>query len=129
MAVKVETVIEKYIKLREMRSDLKREYDSKDFELKDKMDKIEVHLLGKLQEQGVDSFKTSTGTAYTTERFKTSCDDWTTFWGWCAKTGRLDMLEKRISSGSVKEYKEETGALPPAVNVFIERAVNVRRPS
>lgn len=127
MAILIDTIITRFVALRDKRSALKKKYDDADELLKTDMGKLEAYLLKKLNEVGSDTFKTEAGTAYIAIDTKVSCADWPLFWKWCAENSRVDMLEKRVSSKSVSEYEAEHGVLPPAVNVSKERVVRVRR--
>lgn len=116
-----------YVKLRDQRTDLKRTYEADDATLKDKMNKLEVWLMNTLRAVGADSLKTDAGTAYISTRDRASCADWGTLWAWLASEGRLDMLEKRVSTGPVVQYLEEMGELPPGVSINREQTIVVRR--
>lgn len=116
-----------YVKLRDERSAIKQEYDAKDAAIKEKMAKLEVWLMTKLRDLGADSLKTSNGTAYISTRDRATCSDWGSLWSWMAEHGRVDMLEKRVSTKPVVEYLEETGELPPGVNIDREQTIIVRR--
>lgn len=125
--VNADTVIAAYVKLRDKRSELKHRYDAEDGELKEKMGKLEAYLLTSMQSQGITQLGSSHGTAYQQTHMKGSCSDWPSFWNFMAETGRFDMTEKRLSVKTVQNYYEETGELPPGVNVSQELKVIVRR--
>ena len=127
MALKLESIIQKFVELREQRAILKRAYEESDYKLKSAQEKIEVHLLKQLNDQGVDSFKTAQGTAYIAQDVKVSCADWVSIWQFMAQNGEFSMMEKRLSVSAVKDYEERTGSLPPYVNKMVERVVRVRR--
>lgn len=127
MTVKTETIIQAYVDLRDKRSALKKKFEAMDEELVSKMDKLEGALLKRLNEAGAESLKTEAGTAYIQLKKKASCADWPSFWQWIVDNGRPDMLEKRVSASTVKEYEEENKELPPFLNVITEREVVVRR--
>lgn len=127
MSLTPEFIIQKYIELRDKRAALKKEWSEKDEELRTASDKLEAWLLKKMDAANTDVIKNKSGTAYTTIDTRISCADWTTFWSWVLENDRVDMLEKRISSRAVKDYIEENGTLPPAVNVMREKTVVVRK--
>lgn len=116
-----------YVKLRDQRSENKRAFEAEDAILKEKMRKLEVWLLTKLNEVGADSFKTDSGTAYITTRDRASCADWGILYPWISEHGRPDMLEKRVATGTVTEYLEEHGELPPGISINREKTIAVRR--
>jgi hypothetical protein len=125
--MKIETVIAKFLAVREKRAILKKEYEASDFRFKEAQDKIEGYLLEKLNEEGLESFKTATGTAYLSTETKAGCADWPNFWEWLAINKKFDMLEKRVAIKGILTYEEDTGALPPYINKMVERVVRVRR--
>lgn len=127
MSPTIETVVEKRIQLRDKRSELKRVWEEEDEVYKVAEDKLDGWLLKRLQEQGVDSVRTEAGTAYTTINTRASCNDWQALWQWISEQNRLDFLEKRVATKTVTEYIEETGNLPPGVNVNREHVIRVRR--
>lgn len=125
--VNADTVIAAYVKLRDKRSELKAGYEAADAELKEKMGKLEAYLLKAMQEQGITQLGSGHGTAYQQIVMKGSCSDWPSFWNFMAESGRFDMTEKRIAMKAVQQYHEETGELPPGVNISQELKVVVRR--
>lgn len=127
MSINTDTIIAKYVELRDKRSELAKKFKEKDDELKGAMEKLEGFLLKRLNDAGSETFKTEHGTAYVQIEKKVSCADWPQFWAWINENQRPDMLEKRVSSAAVKEYEEENNALPPFLNVLTERVVRVRR--
>lgn len=124
---KAEQVIEAIVKLRDQRSALKRQYEADDAILKDKVAKLDAWLLKTMQEVGTDQLKGGGYIAFTSTIDRAKCDDWGSFWTFLAENGRLDMLEKRVSSKTVSEYLEEFGELPPGISISRERTVNVRK--
>lgn len=125
--VNVDTVIAAVIKMRDMRADLKKQFTAKDDLLKQKMEKLENYLAQVMQDTNSTQLGSAHGTAYTQTDMKASCSDWPSFWAFVQETGRFDMLEKRIGGATVKHYYEETGDLPPGINVSQEKKVVVRR--
>jgi hypothetical protein len=124
---RIDTVIEKYIELREKRAILKRAYEQEDFILKEAAEKVEGWLLKKLNEEKVESFKTAVGTAYIAQETRASCADWPSFWQFCADNQLVSLLEKRVSISAIKEFEETNGQLPPFINKTVERVVRVRK--
>jgi hypothetical protein len=125
--VNVDTVIAAYVKLRDRRAALRKEYMAQDEEYVAKMDKLEVFLLTKMQADNMTQLGSEHGTAYQQTVMKGNCSDWPSFWEFLAQTGRFDMMEKRISIKAVQEYFEQTGDMPPGVNVNPELKVVIRR--
>lgn len=125
--ITADKITEAYVNIRDKRSELKRAFEAEDALLREKLDKLEVWLMTKLTELGADQLKTEHGTAYISTRDRASCADWGSLWPWLAEHGRLDMLEKRVSTKPVAEYLDQYGELPPGVNIERERTIVVRR--
>jgi hypothetical protein len=125
--VNVDTVIAAYVKLRDKRAALRKEYMTADEDLIAKMDKLEMFLLEKMKADNMTQLGSEHGTAYQQTVMKGNCSDWPSLWDFLAQSGRFDMLEKRISIKAVQEYYEQTGELPPGVNVNPELKVVIRR--
>jgi hypothetical protein len=125
--VNVDTVIQAYVKLRDQRGTLKQAYDKDDAELKTKMEKLETWLMTQMKLTGSTQLGSAHGTAYQQTVFKGNCSDWPTFWGWLAENGRFDMMERRVSVKTIQEYFQESGELPPGINVNPELRVTIRK--
>lgn len=125
--INVDDVIKKYVSLRDQRSVLKKEYERNDEALKDQQERIEKWLLAKQQSLGVTQFKSAHGIAYQVPKTLYTCVDWGTFHNWIIENRRPDLLEKRILQGGMKEFREETGTIPPGLNSFSKIEVNIRK--
>lgn len=125
--VNVDTVIQAYVKLRDQRGTLKKAYDDEDALLKTKMEKLETWLMSQMQTTGSTQLGSTHGTAYQQTVFKGNCSDWPSFWAFLAENGRFDMMEKRISVKSIQEFYQETGEMPPGINVNPELRVIIRK--
>lgn len=125
--VNVDTVIAAYVKLRDRRAVLRKEYTEADEVFVAQMDKLEVFLLNKMQQDNMTQLGSEHGTAYQQTVIKGNCSDWPSFWQFLADTGRFDMMEKRVSIKAVQEYFEANGELPPGINVNPELKVVIRR--
>jgi hypothetical protein len=125
--VNVDTVIQAFIKLRNDRSTLKQAYDAEDEALKAKQERLETWLMSQMRTTGATQLGSTHGTAYQQTVMKGNCSDWPSFWGWLAENGRFDMMEKRISVKSIQEHYQETGEMPPGINVNPELRVVIRK--
>jgi hypothetical protein len=68
----IDQIVEKYIALRDKKAQFKAEYEAKVAEIEAALDRIEKHLLEKMQEQGLKSLPTPMGTAYIQHRTSAS---------------------------------------------------------
>ena len=126
--VPVDRLVKIYVKMRDARSALKKEFEAADEKIELQMKQVGVELKARAQAEGVDGFKTEFGTMYMQETLKTSCADWGIFGEFLKDHDPLTFLEKRVSSTAIKEYmKEHEGELPPGINIFKEIEARVRR--
>lgn len=126
--VKLDKVTETYVKIRDARSVLKKEYEAKDLELKAQLETLDSFFLQTLQDLGVESVRTQHGTVYQSTSIKPSCEDWNIFYTWIAENEAFDALEKRVKKSFITTYMEDNkGELPPGINVLQEYTVTIRR--
>jgi len=124
---KLDAVVERYVALRDMKAQLKAEYDRKVADIDTALDKCEKFLLATMNEQGVESMKTKAGTAYKAPRTSVTVADWDAFFGWVRENEAWAMLEHRVSKAACEEYREVHDDIPPGLNRRAEWVVNVRR--
>jgi hypothetical protein len=127
--MKLSELIDKYIEIRDKKSQLKAEYDAKKAKMDEALDKIEAVILKTFEASGMDSAKTEKGTAYTSTLVSTSVADPDVFMRHVISNEAWYMLEKRCSKVGVEQYRAEHNEPPPGVNWREERVVNVRRSS
>ena len=122
-----EQLVKLYIGLRDRRSERKRAYEMEDEGDKGKQEKIEGILLRRFQDDGIESVRTASGTAYKTVRTNVSVGDADMFFSFVVQNELWELLEKRASKTVVEQYKAEHEDLPPGVNYSETVCVNVRR--
>lgn len=121
-------LVEVFLKIRERRSELKREFEAQDEKLKADQAKLEAAMLQHLNAAGLDSARTAQGTFYKQESLKPSASDWVAVYDFIKDNDAFDMLERRIKKDFVKDYMEmNEGVPPPGVSVHREYEVRVRR--
>jgi len=126
--VDVDKMVAVFVKMRDARSKLKKEFDEADSALKADQEVLQLELLRLMGEYKVDSLKTKHGTVYTESLLKPSVQDWDALYKYIQTTGNFDALERRVKTAFVKEYMETTeGDLPPGVSVHRELTAKVRR--
>lgn len=117
-----------YIKLRDAKEALAKEYDGKINDIKEQMELIEGALLDVCKTTGQDGGKTSHGSF--TRSVKTRY--WTTDWGLMTKFIKqhdaLELFEQRIHQSNMKSFLQENpNLLPDGLNVDSKYSVTVRR--
>jgi hypothetical protein len=127
-AVKLDTVVKVFLKIRTARHDAKKAWEAHDATLEAQQEELENFLLGYTNQTGVDSFRTAYGTVYKTPDIVPSASDWDAFYKWIAENDAFDALERRIKKTFISTYMETNkGELPPGVSVFRQMKISVRR--
>lgn len=124
----IDKIVAVYIKIRNAKEDLAREYDDKIAVLDEQMRTLKEELLKISKETGVTSFKTDNGTAYRTIKNRYWTNDWESFYGFMRKHGAMELLEKRIHQTNMREFLEDRPDVhPPGLNVDQEYEITIRR--
>jgi hypothetical protein len=123
----MDELVEKYIKLRDKKAQIKARYDEEKAGIEGAMTKLENVLLLNFHKLGVESVKTPAGTAYMSTRTSCTIADWEEFAAFMDEHDRYDMQEKRVSKKVVEEYRQVNNALPPGLNWREEQTINIRR--
>ena len=123
----IETLVERYIALREKKAQIKAEYEAKVEQIDSLQSKVEGVLLRFFEEQGRSSIRTPAGTAYKATRVSATIADWDSFLEHVKANEAYEMLERRCSKVAVEQYKAANDELPPGVNWREDVVVNFRR--
>lgn len=129
MSITVDKVVAKYISYRNEKESLESDTKAKVKIIKENMAKLEAWLKEKADKDGVDSFKTSSGTAFLTTTDFARVEDWDAILGFIKDNDAYDLLEKRVSKTAVRGYIEANKSVPSGVNYGTRIDVNVRKPS
>jgi len=123
----LDQVVLKYIALRDKKAEHKKAYDAKIEAIDAGLEKLEAFIKASLEQLGVESVRTSAGTAYQSTRTSATAADWPMVLEWIRANEHWDMLEKRVNKSFVESYRNEFEDLPPGVNWREERVINIRR--
>lgn len=125
---RVKNIIEGYIKLRDLRDNIKQRHREELAPIADNMQKMENWLLGELTKMDTDSVtKKGVGTAYKSTRTSVKIVDWEEAYKFVQENNLEHMLERRLSKAAVAEFVEANGEAPPGVDITREIVVNIRR--
>lgn len=125
--LKIDKVVTAYIQLRDKKAEMKKAYDLAKADIDSQLETLENFIMEKTNELGVDSFKTSEGTAYRYETVSATVADWDKTLAFVQENNAWNMLEHRVSKKAVEEYKAEHGAIPPGINFTSMYTIGVRR--
>jgi len=124
----IDKIVSVYIKIRNKKEDITREYDEKISDLDEQMRVLKQKLLDISKETGVTSFKTDQGTAYRTVKNRYWTNDWQSFYGFMQDNRAMELLEKRIHQTNMREFLEDHPEMhPPGLNVDQEYEITIRR--
>ena len=129
MDITVEQVITAYMKLRSQKKAIEAEAEAKTKELQAKMEKFEIWVREKANEQGVTSFKTNAGTAFITTTDYANVSNWDAVLDFVKTNGAFDMLERRVSKTAVRSYIDAHKQVPAGVDYGTRLSVNFRKPA
>ncbi len=117
-----------YIKIRDARSDKKREFEAQDKELEDQLSVLATQMLDTCKEMGADSIRTPHGTIIRTVKSRYWTSDWDSMYDFIEKHGAFGLLEKRLHQTNMKDFlSENPDVLPMGLSVESEYTVSVRR--
>lgn len=128
--ISTEKLVSIYIKMRDKRAAIKAAYEEEDKGIRDQMDAVEQHLLETCKRAGADSIKTKMGTVIRGVRTQYWTSDWENMHRFIIENNAPELLERRISQSTMKEFLENNpDKLPPGLNADARYTVTVRRAS
>lgn len=123
----MQTLVNKYVQLRDKKQDLDKAHKEKMSRFSNVMKELEHMLLDQLNTLGVESARTPSGTAYRSVRSAVKVDDRDAFINFVKDSGEWDFLESRANKVAVESYLEEQQELPPGLSISRQAVVNIRR--
>ena len=94
--IKLDSLVETYLAIRNERDKLSREHDAKDKELSNDLAQIEQVLLNSCNEVGADSIRTGAGTVIKSTKENFVCGDWDNFKQYVMDNDAIELLQQRI---------------------------------
>ena len=153
-AYTIDEVVESYVAIREVKRQMEREHEEALKPVQEKLEKIETYLLARMQEDGVENYKTKSGTAYKAVRVSCKMADASMYKefvftpviralervlenvGLPNMTAALretilttplwNLVDFRALKKGVEEYIEDHKQVPPGLDVSQTTTVNVR---
>lgn len=117
-----------YIKMRDKRSELQKEFDKKDKAIESQMLLVEEELLKLCKSIGADSINTSAGLVFRSVRTTYETTDWEHMYEFIKEHDIPQVLHRRISTTNMKQFLDENPTLMPiGMNVNNRYTVTVRR--
>ncbi len=126
--ISADKLVAVYIKMRDKRAALLREYEEQDEAIKSQMEMVEAKLLDLCKTVGADSLKTQHGTVIRSVKTRYWTSDWNSMHKFIMENNMPELLEKRISQSTLKQLLDENpDMMPPGVNIDSRYAVTIRR--
>lgn len=130
MDASADKLVKAYVKIRDKRKELTRQFEEQDKELEESLDLIKAKLLDILKETGTSGFNTEYGTVSRRVSKRYWTNDWHSFHKFVLDHGVPELLEKRIAQTNMNTFLEENpDVLPPGLNVDSEYTISIRRKS
>lgn len=126
--ISVDKLVAVYIKMRDKRAELLREYEEADSTVKAQMEVVESKLLDLCKEIGVDRLGSKHGTVMRTVKTRYWTSDWESMHKFILEKKMPELLERRISQTTMKQLLEENPELMPVgLNTDSKYSVTIRR--
>lgn len=125
--MKLDQIVERYVKLRDRKTQLKAAYEASVADINTAMSRLENAIQATLDKQGVEAVRTEHGTAFKSTSTSATVADWDSLLSFVRENERWDMLEKRVAKTAVDAFREEHDDLPPGVNYRQAISIGVRR--
>lgn len=126
--ISVDRLVAAYIKMRDKRAELLREYEAADADVKAQMEAVESSLLDLCKQIGADTLGSKHGKVIRTVKTRYWTSDWDSMHKFVMQHNMPELLERRISQTTMKQLLDENPDLmPPGVNVDSRYAVTIRR--
>ena len=117
-----------YLKIRDKRSELKREFENQDKDLEEQQKMLAEQMLESCKELGADSIKTPHGTIIRSVKSKYWTGDWDSMYTFIKEHDAFGLLEKRLHQTNMKDFLHENpDVMHMGLNVENEYTIVVRR--
>ena len=124
----LDRLVSVYVKIRDKKNELAATFAEQEKELNGKLDTVKQALLEHCKATGTESVKTASGTFWRTQKKRFWTSDWDAMNRFIVENEAVDLLEKRIHQGNMKQFLEENPeVLPPGLNADSEYSITVRR--
>jgi hypothetical protein len=128
MDISADKLAKIYLKMRDKRQEMAREFEEQDNDLKSQMEVIEQKMLDICKETGADSIKTPHGTIIRSVKTRYWTSDWESMHDFVLTHKAFDLLERRVHQTNMKQWLEENpNLLPMGLNSEARYSTTVRR--
>lgn len=126
--ISADKLVAAYVKIRDKRTEIQREYEKEDNRLKEQLELISNKLLDICKETGVESMRTSAGTVSRSVNTRYWTSDWPSMYDFIREHDAINLLEQRIHQGNLRLFlAENPEAVPKGLNSDSKYTVRVVR--
>lgn len=126
--ITADKLVATYVKIRDRRSELQREWEKEDKRLEDQLELVTNKLLDICRETGVESMRTNAGTVTRTVKTRYWTTDWQSMYEFIKEHDALNLLEQRIHQGNFKQLlADNENLMPKGVNLDSKYTIRVVR--
>ena len=119
-----------YRKIRTKIQDMTKVHEEAVGVLEQQRDEIAAEMKDRMLASGLKSVRTDEGTIMLGIKVRYSTQDWDSFKKFVIEHEAVELLERRIAQGNMKQFLEENPTLlPPGLNSDSEYAITVRKPT
>lgn len=117
-----------YIKMRDRRAELLKEYEAEDAKIGEQMQMVEDELRNLFDEVGLESIRTTYGTVYRSVKTQYQVNDWDSMYKFVMEHNVPQLLQRRVSPTNMKQFLDENpNLMPMGMNIDNRYTVTVRR--
>jgi len=117
-----------YIKIRDRRAAILKEYEAADSVLKEQLEIVQRELLEICKTSGAESIRTKAGTVTRSVKTRYWTNDWSEMYDFIMEHNMPQLLEQRVHQTNIRKFLEENpDVCPKGLNIDSRYAVTVRR--
>jgi hypothetical protein len=106
--------------------DERRKISARDKELVEEWRSLEMEMLTRLDEQGMEKASTADGTASISETVLPQVVDWDAFYAYMIEQDSLHLLQRRPAAAAFREMND-SGQTIPGVEAYTKREIGLRK--
>lgn len=123
-----ESAARELLAVKDQLAKLDKEYKDRKKPLQEKAELIERWFKIRAEKEGVEGWKTSSGTIFFSTLERISVADFQQTISFIKEHDAYELLTNAVSKKAVLDWKKEHGELPPGLNYSAQRTVNFRKP-
>jgi hypothetical protein len=128
--VPIDKLVRAYRNVRTEIQELTKTYETTLEGLEQVKNEISGELKDRMLKMGGKSLNTASGTVILGTKTRYTTQDWDSFKQFVLEHEAVELLERRIAQGNMKQFLEENpGVVPPGLNSDSEYTITVRKPS